>query len=85
MRRELGLCMARTENCRGRAVHLHHMKMRSQGGSDDAENLMEVCSPCHDYIHAHPEESYVVGHLIHSWDDGLHTTDSETEGQDQEV
>lgn len=25
---------------------------------------MDLCTPCHDWIHAHPAQSYVLGHLI---------------------
>lgn len=50
--------------CTGRAEHAHHRRMRSQGGSDEAENLLAVCHACHDHVHAHPAESYAAGWLI---------------------
>ena len=38
------------EICGGRAVDIHHIEARGQGGSktkDTIENLMAVCRPCH--------------------------------------
>ena len=38
------------EVCGGRAVDIHHIEARGQGGSktkDTIENLMAVCRPCH--------------------------------------
>ena len=29
----------------------HHIKFRSQGGSDVAENLTTLCIKCHDILH----------------------------------
>lgn len=52
--------------CAGQASHRHHVKRRSQGGTDGWENTLDVCGRCHEYIHAHPEESYVNGWLARS-------------------
>ena len=30
----------------------HHIVKRSQGGKDEPENLITLCHPCHDKIHA---------------------------------
>lgn len=49
--------------CTGRAEHAHHRRMRSQGGTDTAENLLAVCHACHDHVHAHPAEAYRRGWL----------------------
>lgn len=62
------LCEARTPACTGRAVHKHHRKLRSQGGTDHPTNLLFTCFPCHHYIHMNPAISYANGWLIHSWD-----------------
>ena len=48
----------------GRMEHTHHKLRRSQGGTNDLENLMGVCSACHSWIHAHPADSYAAGYLI---------------------
>ena len=68
--RASGLCEARTPDCTGRGAHAHHMRMRSQGGSDGTENLLWVCPPCHAWIHAHPAESYRLGLLVRGGHDG---------------
>lgn len=55
----------RCERCLSRrAVHMHHRRTRSHGGSHAAENLAHLCSVCHDYVHANPAESYRDGWLI---------------------
>jgi hypothetical protein len=53
-----GMCEARTPDCTGRATQAHHIAGRSNNTPDD---LLDVCSACHSYIHAHPEESYAAG------------------------
>lgn len=67
-RRSGGYCEARTAACTGQAEHAHHRKMRSAGGTHSVANLLDACHPCHDWIHAHPEESYERGLLLHSWE-----------------
>ncbi len=47
--------------------HLHHRKMKSQGGPDTVTNLMVVSPACHAWIHANPRESYTRGWLIKGW------------------
>lgn len=66
MERCYGVC--EFPGCAHRADHVHHRKLRSQGGPDTAENCMALCFTHHDYIHAHPAESYDRGWLLHSWD-----------------
>lgn len=58
------LCEAQTPVCTGRAVHRHHRRMRSQGGGNESENLMDLCLACHDHIHRNPAESYDRGWLL---------------------
>jgi 5-methylcytosine-specific restriction endonuclease McrA len=38
--------------CGKRAVDIHHVVHRSQGGSDEASNLRALCRECHDKIHS---------------------------------
>jgi hypothetical protein len=64
-RRSGGRC--EIEGCQRQAQHIHHRKMRSQGGENVATNLLHVCHRCHDNIHANPEASYRAGHLVKSW------------------
>jgi hypothetical protein len=40
--RDLGQCQV--PGCSHRAVHSHHIVLRSQGGSDDPENLVALCA-----------------------------------------
>lgn len=39
------------EVCAVRATDIHHIKFRSQGGTDDITNLIALCRPCHDRAH----------------------------------
>lgn len=57
----------RCEICGYSAMHMHHRKMRSQGGRHAADNLLHVCRECHDLIHRNPTYSYEKGWLIPSW------------------
>ena len=66
--RSRGVCEAAAKVCTGTAVYFHHRKMRSAGGSHSAVNGLDVCLPCHDWIHGHPEASYERGLLLHSWE-----------------
>lgn len=34
------------------ALHLHHVKRRSQGGEGSADNLVTLCTVCHTKLHA---------------------------------
>ena len=36
------------KNCR---LEVHHIKFRSNGGTDDEENLITLCKECHDGVH----------------------------------
>jgi hypothetical protein len=63
-------CEARiAEGCTGRNEHAHHRRLRSQQGETTDVNLLAVCRPCHDQIHAYPAESYALGLLVPSWAD----------------
>jgi 5-methylcytosine-specific restriction endonuclease McrA len=66
-RRSGGKCEAAViANCRRKGGHLHHKLMRSQGGKHTEGNLVDVCEPCHMYIHAHPNWAYENGWLVRS-------------------
>lgn len=63
-RRSGGYCEAAVNaNCRRTGGHLHHRLMRSAGGPHTVENLIDVCPPCHEWIHGHPALSYEQGLL----------------------
>lgn len=52
-----------------RGEHVHHRKLRSQGGDNQQTNLIYVSAACHDRIHMNPKDSYELGLLVHSYDD----------------
>lgn len=65
--RAFGRCEANTPACpprEHRGTQAHHRLMRSHGGDHTDENLLWVCDAAHDYVHAHPAESYDKGWLI---------------------
>ena len=65
--RSNGVCELQTAVCAGRAVHVHHLLPRSQGGNRHLPDLMaDTCLPCHGYTHAHPAEAYAHGWLLRS-------------------
>jgi hypothetical protein len=65
-RRSRGRCEARIADvCTTYAADgPHHRRMRSQGGPDTVENLLDLCPPCHRWVHAHPRISYEAGWLL---------------------
>jgi 5-methylcytosine-specific restriction endonuclease McrA len=54
--------------CTG-ATHVHHRKLRSQGGDHSLANLILLCGPHHDAVHANPALGYELGFLVRSFDD----------------
>lgn len=57
-----GRCEARVEGvCTGWLEHVHHRRLRSQGGSDDPSNLVACCNRCHAWAHAHPVAAAELG------------------------
>lgn len=42
-------CKGKSRNSR---LEVHHIVFRSNGGSDEAENLITLCKTCHDKVHA---------------------------------
>jgi 5-methylcytosine-specific restriction endonuclease McrA len=62
--RSSGACEARWDGCTRLAAHVHHIKRRSQGGSDESSNLLAVCAHCHHMIHTNVSEASKKGHLF---------------------
>lgn len=59
-----GWCEADTPACRPgahRGAHAHHVKLRSQGGGHEVENLRWVCWDGHEWVHANPEAARAMG------------------------
>ncbi len=59
-----GICEIRAACDGRRAVHVHHRRLRSQGGKHALENLLHVCAACHHYAHSHPALAYERGWLL---------------------
>lgn len=51
-----------------RALQLHHVKNRSQGGTNDDDNLRAVCGTHHNWITEHPADAHEVGLTRWSWE-----------------
>lgn len=47
-------------------LHPHHRLRRSQGGSDELENLVILCAQCHRFVHDYPEYAVLNGWLVSS-------------------
>jgi hypothetical protein len=55
----------------GDGAHLHHRKLRSQGGMGLAENGITLCFQCHSAVHASPGHAVRSGWIVPSWADPL--------------
>lgn len=44
-------------------LHVHHIKRRSQGGTDEMFNLVTLCLVAHEHVHANPAWSREHGYL----------------------
>ena len=64
--RSRGFCEVNALGCTGRAIHAHHKRRRSQGGTDAPENLAHTCRSCHNFIHSNPAWSFERGWLLHA-------------------
>jgi len=43
-------CKSRCEYCGKKAVDIHHIQSRGQGGSNDINNLIALCRKCHNDV-----------------------------------
>lgn len=72
-----GLCECCLRPMALASMHLHHRKLRSQGGTWDPENIIGVLSACHNIhprsIHQNPQASYDAGLLVRREDDPAQT------------
>lgn len=63
--RSKGFCEANVDGVcppgRHRADHHHHVWLRSQGGPDEAWNLMHLCHVVHEWAHRNRQESEQLG------------------------
>lgn len=68
VKRSGGVCEIRVAGqCDGQAAEWQHRKNRSQGGTWAPSNGLHVCSPCHRFIHAHPELAKEKGWTVPPW------------------
>ncbi len=56
-----GRCEVALDCCTTWAAQVHHVVLRSAGGADTADNLLHVCMPCHNWIHANPDDARTRG------------------------
>lgn len=61
-----GRCEIVHLGCTGWVEHVHHRRRRSQGGTDDPDNLLGLCRIAHEFVHANPELSFQRGWLLHA-------------------
>lgn len=47
-----------------RDLHVHHRRMRSQGGGDTFSNLVTLCVRCHGWVHGNPAKASQEGWLL---------------------
>jgi 5-methylcytosine-specific restriction endonuclease McrA len=50
-------------HCTG-TLHVHHIRLRAQGGSNHPDNLVTLCGgpgSAHDWVHANPAEAALFG------------------------
>jgi len=60
----------RCVRCGGEGWHVHHRKLRSQGGQDDLVNCVLMCRACHDTVHSRRAEiGEPGGFIVPSWAD----------------
>lgn len=58
------VCEAQKPGCTHNSSELHHKAGRIGRLLINIKYFMACCNNCHSHIHAHPEESYKVGHLL---------------------
>lgn len=64
LERDNNRCVAQIPNCCWNlAIHVHHKKLRSQGGTNLPSNLISLCLACHEFIHSNPDWSKERGFL----------------------
>jgi len=57
-----------SDDCTRHGTELHHIVRRSQGGTNDDENLRLLCHQCHSWTHRNVAAAYQLGLLRRSWE-----------------
>lgn len=47
LERDDHICQLKAYGCEGDALEVHHRVEQSEGGTDDDDNLISLCAPCH--------------------------------------
>lgn len=63
-----GRCEVNSSVCTGEAAHFHHRKLRAHKDHSSV-NCLFACTRCHVLIHAEPTMAYLLGWMVHGWDD----------------
>jgi hypothetical protein len=63
------MCVLLLEGCRYSKQHSHHRRMKSQGGSDDPSNLLDVYFSCHHEAHHNRDWAHRHGVILTAGDD----------------
>ena len=66
--RDLSRCV-RCARFQPEGAHLHHRKLRSQGGQGTVENGVTLCAACHAWVHANVAAAQASGLIVPSWAD----------------
>ena len=77
----------RCERCgRGGKLTVHHILSRDLGGPDILENLIALCTRCHDYVHANIDHlvsrDLIIGSILKDIEI-IKKTDLEDDGEDE--
>lgn len=60
--------VARKDECGRTAHHVHHRKYRARLGTNDPDNLIHLCTACHEWTHNNGRLSHVLGLSLHVGD-----------------
>ncbi len=58
------------ENCGRKAVDIHHVIFKSHSGTNDIDNLVSLCRPCHEKAHNDYQFNNYLKQLIKKRDEG---------------
>lgn len=62
--RDQHTCQLCQKNAKGVELNVHHVVWKSKGGSNTPENLLTLCTKCHDRVHTKPKVDAKVKELF---------------------